>query len=125
MLSQLLSNEYIVSGAIAGLSWLAGKIWGKRKDSKLAKVTTALATASALMSQYALAAPSSAPAAGMITAFKGIAAIQLAKVGVTEAQRAPYQPLIDRAISAAVLRWVESHPDRAAVRPPIADKLAA
>jgi hypothetical protein len=123
MISQILGNEYIVSAALGGISWLAGKLWGKRKDSTLARVTTALATSSALMAQYALTMPQ-APVASIITAFKGIVAIQLGKVGITERNRAPFQYLIDRAISAAVLRWVEAHGARSAIDLPITARLA-
>lgn len=125
MLSQILANEVLTTAIVGGISWLAAKLWGKRQDSKLAKVTTGLATASALMTQYALAYGKDATATKMITAFKGIAAIQLARVGFTEAQRAPYQPLIDAAIAAAVTRWLNGHADASSVSLPIADKLHA
>jgi hypothetical protein len=51
-------------------------------------------------------------------------AIQLAKVGILEKDRAPYQHLIDAAISKAVLAYVQARP-AGAVTLPIVAKLPA
>ncbi|MGH7179911.1 MAG: hypothetical protein ACREJC_21220, partial [Tepidisphaeraceae bacterium] len=59
----------------------------------------------------------------LIIALKGITAIQLAKVGITEADRKPYQPYVDAVISAAVTKWLELHAKPNAVTLPIMAKL--
>jgi hypothetical protein len=122
MIHDLLSNQYLVTLAVGGLSWLVHRAFGKRADSKAANLTAALATASALMAQYCLTEPSKTPEQA-IAAFKGIVAVQLAKAGIYEADRAKYQVLIDVAISAAVTQWVKAHPSPSALTMPITSRV--
>jgi hypothetical protein len=120
---KLLTDPVVFSTLLGGVTWLANKVLGKRADTKAAKVTTALGTASALMFQYAVTEKDKTPEA-VITAFKGIVAIQLAKVGVFEKDRAPYQFLIDAAIAKAVQQWVAVHPNPSGLTMPITRAVA-
>ncbi len=122
-LDTLLNNPFVQTLVVGGIGWLVNKAFGKKADSTLAKATSALATSVALMAQFALTETGRTPAA-MITAFKGIVAIQFAKVGFTESQRAPYQPLIDAAIAKAVTEWVRGHAAPLALTMPITEKVA-
>lgn len=122
-LESLITNPVVFSTLVGGATWLANKILGKRADTKAAKVTTALATSAALMTQYAFTEKDKTPAE-VISAFKGIVAIQLAKVGVFEKGRAPYQFLIDAAIAKAVEQWVKAHPSPTALTMPITKQVA-
>ncbi len=123
VVTDILSNEYIVASLVAGIGWAGGKLWGKRVDSKLARATTALATSSALMLQIALTSPGMA-LDRLIVQCKGVVAVQFAKAGFTEAQRAPFQFLIDKAIAEIVLRFVADHADRPSLTLPISAKVA-
>lgn len=123
-LPALFSNPEFQIVALGGLSWLVNKILGKRAETKLGKATSALTVAAAQMTQYALTEKHKSPNE-IIAAFKGIVAIQFAKVGFTEAQRAPYQPLIDVAIAKAVEQWVKHHPEPTALTMPVTKTLAA
>jgi hypothetical protein len=122
ILESLFSNQYVQAVVVGGLGWLVNKIVGKKADTKIGKATNALSTSAALMTQYALT-ESGKTAVEMIKAFKGIVAIQFGRVGFTEAQRQPFQPLIDAAISKAVKEWIERHPAPTALIMPIAAKL--
>jgi threonine/homoserine efflux transporter RhtA len=92
---------------IAALTWAGHKLLGKRADTKAGKVASAIAEASARMLQQAIEAPPNRTKDQMIIAFKGTVAICLAKIGVTERDREPYQAMIDHAIAVAVTRWME------------------
>jgi hypothetical protein len=124
LVTPLLSNPEVQAVLVGGVLWLVNKMLGKRKDTKAGKALTAIAIASEQMLQYGLTEPNKTPTEVLI-AFKGIAAIQFAKVGFTESDRAPYQPLIDAAISKAVTLWVKAHPDKTALTMPITKTLAA
>lgn len=119
LLSSLLNNPFVQTLVVGGVGWLVNKVMGKRADTKAGKVTAALATASAIMVQLALTEQSKTPAE-IVTMFKGVVAVQLAKVGISEAERAKYQPLIDVAISEGVTLWVRHHPNPAALTMPAA-----
>ncbi len=122
MFETLLNNPFVQGVLVAGFGWLGAKIWGEKKDSTAAKVTSALATSAALMMQLVLTADHDMTAARMIIQCKGVIAIQFAKVGIYEAARKPHQPMIDAAIATAVTRWLETHPTPRAVVLPIAAK---
>lgn len=124
MLSQLLDNQFVQGILVAGVGWLVNKIAGARKDSTTAKAAAALATSVSLMAQFALTEPNQTPTS-LLTAFKGIVAIQFAKVGITEAHRKPFQPMIDAAISRAVTEWVKLHPEPQLLTMPITNRLDA
>ena len=121
---ELLTSPVVFSTLLGGATWLVNKVLGKKADTKLAKVTTALGTASALMWQFAVTEKDRTPEA-VITAFKGIVAIQLAKVGVYEKDVGPYQYLIDAAIAKAVQQWVAVHPKPESLTMPITKKVVA
>jgi hypothetical protein len=120
-LSALLTDPFVFSTLLGGATWLANKLLGKRANTKAAKVATAIATASALCTQYVLTEKNKT-AEEVIRACKGHFAIQLAKSGVYEI--GPYQHLIDVAISAAVTKWVELHGDPGSLTMPATKKLA-
>jgi hypothetical protein len=123
MIATLLTNPLVVSTLLAGLGWVTNKIVGAKKDSTAAKVAAALATSTALMAQFVLTEPSSKTPTEMITAFKGIIAIQFAKVDISDLARALAQPLIDKAIAEAVTQWVKLHPTPASLTMPITKTL--
>ena len=118
----LLKNPIVFSTLVSLGSWLAHKVLGKRADNKLARVTGALATAAGLMTQYVLTEPNKTPEE-VIRAFKGIVSLQLAQVQIYEADRAPFQYLIDQAITKAVTFWTERHPAPSSLTMPITAKL--
>jgi hypothetical protein len=122
-IESLITNPVVFSTLLGGATWLVNKILGRRADTKAAKVGTAIGTASALMLQYTLTEKDKTPEQ-VIIAFKGIVAIELAKVGVYEKDRAPYQFLIDIAIAKAVTHWVTSHPAPQSLTMPVAKKVA-
>lgn len=121
---KLLFDPIVFSTLLGGATWLTNRLLGRRADSKAARVTTAIATSSALMAQYAATTSELTPEK-LIIACKGIVAIQLAKVGVYERDRAPYQHLIDAAIAKAVSHWVSAHPTPTTLAMPIAAKVGA
>lgn len=121
-MEKLLTNPIVFSTLVSGITWLVNKALGKRADAKAAKVTMALATASALMLQYAMTEPNKTPAE-VITACKGFVAVQLAKAQVWDT--GPYQLLIDAAISAGVTEWVKRHPSPSSLTMPATAKVAA
>lgn len=124
MLNTILDNEYFWMLVTTGAGWLVNKVLGKRADSKAGKVAAALATASAEMLQLAITAPSDMTASRLMTQYKGVVAVQLAKIGIYEKDRAPFQPLIDAAISAAVTEWVKRHPTPSSLSMPRLMKLS-
>ncbi len=107
---KLLTDPLVFSTLLGGATWLANKVFGKKAETKAAKVAAAIATSSALMVQLVYTAPSSMTVERLILQCKGVVAIQLAKVGITESNRAPYQPLIDRAIAEAIAKFVSFNP---------------
>ncbi len=118
----LLENPYIQTVLVTGAGWLVNKIIGKKADTKAGKVTTALTTSAAIMAQMAMSEPTKTEKE-MLAAFKGVVAIQFAKAGFTDAQRAPYQGLIDGAIAEGVKQWVKHHPAPSTLSMPIWGKL--
>jgi ammonia channel protein AmtB len=84
----------------------------------MCKVTTALSTSAAIMAQMAMSEPNKSEKE-MVAAFKGVVAIQFAKAGFSEVQRAPYQGLINLAIAKAVEQWVKHHPAPATLTMPV------
>lgn len=123
-LPALFSNPEFQIVALGGLSWLVNKLLGKRANTRLGKATIAIAIAAAQMTQYGLTEKDKTPKE-VIAAYKGIVAIQFAKVGLSENDRALYQPLIDAAISKAVTAWVERHPEPTALTMPVTKTLGA
>lgn len=119
-----LDPNLVVTVATGVLSWLGHKIWSAISSSKQNKILSALKTAGHEAKQLVLAADPDMTAERMIIQLKGVFAIQLAKVGVTEAQRAPYQHLINEGIAAAVTEWMQLHPTPKAVVVPRAVQLA-
>lgn len=119
----LLTNPIVFSTLLGGATWLAKKALGKKADTKAAKVGVSIGTASALMLQYTLTERDKTPEQ-VIIAFKAIVAVELAKVGVFEKDRAPYQFLIDAAIAKAVTHWVTCHPEPTALTMPVTKKVA-
>ncbi len=109
------------SSLLGGAVWLGNKVFGKRADTKAAKIAAVLATSSALMAQLVYTAPSSMTVERLILQCKGVVAIQLAKVGIHESDRAPYQPLINRAITEAITKFVAINPSS---KVPIAAQVA-
>lgn len=124
MIATLFTNPEVQAVLIFGVGWLAKKVIGKRADSRMGRAVTALAISAEQMLQYALTEPGKTPSE-VLVAFKGIVAIQFAKVGLYEADRILYQPLIDAAISKAVTSWVKAHPDPTALTMPVTKTLAA
>jgi hypothetical protein len=122
IITTLLNNPFVQAYLVAGVGWVATKVLGKRANTKLGKATTALATSAAQMAQVAMTEPGRS-AQEMVTMFKGIVAIQFAKVGFTEADRKPYQPGIDAAIAKAVKEWIERHPSPASLTVPVTAKV--
>lgn len=112
MLAALTSNPLFITVASWALGWLGLKLHGVRASSRLGKATAAIGEAAAIMAQLALTAPTDMTAPRLITECKGVVAVALAKVGIYEADRAPFQPLIDRAIAEAVEQWIRLHPAR-------------
>lgn len=113
----ILNNPFVQGILVGGAGWLVNKVLGKRADTKAGKVTAALATSSAIIAQLALTEPHKTPAEFIVMA-KGVVAVQLAKVGLTDADRTKYQPLIDAAIAQGVALWVKAHPTPTALKMP-------
>lgn len=123
IVTTLLSNPEVQAVAVGGFLWLVNKVLGKRADTKAGKVATALSTSAAIMAQMAMSEPAKTEKE-MLVAFKGVVAIQFAKVGFSEAQRAPYQGVIDLAIAEGIKLWVKHHPAPATLTMPVWAKLA-
>lgn len=104
---EFLNIPGVMPTLIAALTWVGHKVIGKRADARAGKVASAIGEASMRMAQQAIEAPPERTKDQMIIAFKGTVAICLAKIGLTERDRAPYQSAIDHAIAAAVTRWME------------------
>lgn len=124
IITTLLNNPFVQGVLVGGVGWLANKVMGKRANTKAGKVTAALATSAAIMTQFALTEAGKTPKE-MLVAFHGVVAIQFAKVGIYEKDLAPYQPLIDMAIAKAITEWVKHHPAPLALTMPITETLAA
>lgn len=122
IIGELLNNQFVQGIIIAGAGWLVNKIVGAKKTTTAGRAASALAASAALMTQFALTEANKTPTE-MIAAFKGIVAIQFARAGFTEAQRAPFQPMIDAAIAKAVTEWVKLHPTPSALTMPITAKV--
>jgi hypothetical protein len=122
-IADLLNNQIVQGILVAGAGWLLNKLHVTSKASTLTKVGAAIATSSDLMLQFVLTEPSSKTPEEMLRAFKGIVAIQFAKTGISDAAMAAAQPLIDKAIAAAVTKWVELHPAPHDLTMPITKKL--
>lgn len=121
---KLLTDPVVFSTLLGGATWLANKVLGKKASTKAAKVSAAIATATAIGLQMTLTARPETTVESIIVQLKGLFAIQLAKAGIYEKDRAPYQLLIDKAISELVLRFIADHPDRKALTLPITAKVA-
>lgn len=119
----LLTNPIVFSTIISGVTWLGHKLLGKRADTKAAKVAATLAQCSAECLQLTLTAGPDMTVARLIIQCKAIFAIRLAQVQVYEKDRAPYQPLIDKAISEIVLQFIADHGERKALVLPVTAKL--
>lgn len=122
ILTTLLANQYVQALIVGGAGWVASKIAGKHIDNKAAKVAALLATCASLMTQYVITEPNKTPEQ-VKTALKGIVAIQFAAAGIYEEQRALFQPLIDKAISAGLEQWVKLHPNPSSLTMPITKQL--
>jgi hypothetical protein len=123
-MDKLLTDPTVVSVVVAGLGWLATKLLGKRADTREARIAAALAQAGHECMQLALTAGPSVTVASLVIQCKGVFAIRLAPY-LTERQRAPWQPFIDRAISEVVLRFVAAHPEKTGLALPVAAKVTA
>lgn len=122
IVNALLNNQFVQGVLVAGAGWLANKIVGTRTNTTMGRVKSALTTSVAQMLQLALTAPPDMTPERMILQCKGVVAVQFAKVGFAEAQRAKYQPMIDAAIAEAVLHWVKLHPKPKSLKmPSVAD----
>jgi hypothetical protein len=106
---------------IAFGSWAGGKLWALIKGRSSGKVATAIQTATELGRQIVLSRATMTPEQ-TIAALKGTFAIQLARAGIYERDRAPYQAAIDRAISALVTEWYSV--TASTIAPPIVTKIA-
>lgn len=124
LVDTLLRNPFVQTLLVGGAGWLVRKALGKRADTRAGKAAAALAEAVSQMGQYILTEPGKTPEQ-VIAAFKGIVAIRFGAAGFTEAQRAPYQSLINAAIAEAVYEWAKRHPSPTALTMPVTKRLTA
>jgi hypothetical protein len=120
LLKAIFSNEYLVTFLGSALVWAGGKLVGALRGKASSKALTAIETAFSIGEQFVISGNGHTPQE-LITALKGVFAIQLSKVGIHEAARKPWQPVIDKGISKLVAQWYKLH-NRSDV-PPIAKQL--
>lgn len=123
-MTELLKNEYFWMAVVGAGGWLWRHIVGKRVDTRAAKVAAALAEAAALCLQLVYTAPPEMTVERMIVQAKGVVAMRLADVGVFEADRAPFQKLIDKVVAEAVAKFVELRNGKRVGAIPIAGAVA-
>jgi hypothetical protein len=112
MLTALLTNPLVISAVIGAITYIWGKVTGDTKDKNAQAVEHALSAIGSVFEQWVLTAPTTTSVQDLKVVLKGLAAVQLGKLGIYTDN--PLRKVVDNAVDALVqdtiTKWLQLHP---------------
>lgn len=108
-MTDLLQNPTIIATIIGALTWLGHRLWGNASDELAQRISAAVSAMRSIMSTVIATAKPDATVDWIHGQLVGVAAIQLARIGI-DPKNELVKALVDAAVTDALRTFVQLHP---------------